>query len=1141
MKKFAHLHVHTHYSLLDGMGKIPNLLDRAKELGMDACAITDHGVMYGVLEFYQEAKIRNMKPILGMEAYVAPRDHTSKVPKLDTDVSHLTLLAKNNTGYQNLLKLTTIGHLEGYYYHPRIDKKLLKQYSEGIIALSGCFKGEVGKYAVSGNKKKALEVLKEYKDIFGDDFYLEVQYLPGFEDQKLLNDKLFELGKETGTKIVATKDVHYVNPDDKDAHEILLCVQTGKTIEEEDRMKMDTDLSLTPHEEMAEFFKDNPEVIENTIKIAEQCNVEIELGKILLPKFEVPKGKTPMSYLKELTEKGIEWRYKKKLKDLPKEIKNRLDYELSVIDKTGFASYFLIVSDFVNYAKREGILVGPGRGSAAGSIVSYVLNITDIDPLKFNLLFERFLNAERISMPDIDMDFADDRRGEVIEYVIKKYGADHVAQIITFGTMAAKGSVRDVGRAMGLSYGDVDKIAKLIPFGVHLIEALEISPELKGLYINDETVKKLIDFAMKLEGVARHASTHAAGVVISPKPLVTYVPLQKAVKGNTSIVTQFQMGELESLGLLKMDFLGLSNLTVIGNALEIIEAVENTKIDIEKIPLDDKKTFEMLSYGNSTGVFQLESEGMKRILRELKPTKFEDIIAVVALYRPGPMQWIDQFINRKHKRTEVSYLHPKMENALKETYGIPVYQEQVMQIAKDLAGFSGPQADTLRKAMGKKISSLMKKQKDLFVDGAVKNKIDKKLAEKIFIVMEDFAQYGFNKSHAACYAMIAYQTAYLKAHYPNCFMAALLTSDQSNMDRITIEIQECERMGIEVLPPDVNESFGGFAVVPQTGNIRFGMSAIKNVGEAPIETIVHERKNKGPYKSVEDFIKRIGAEAINKKVLESLIRSGSLDALEERGKLLSNMELLLNFGSKNKKNSQNGQTDMFSIIGDSENHAHLDLKDGISVDKKQKMAWEKELLGIYISEHPLKEFAEVLDNKTTRISSLNKNMLNRKIIVGGVITKIKKVLTRSKEQMLFALLEDQTSRIEILVFPKVLDAYPGLWDEDRIMLIQGKVSENKDGELKIIAEKARELNQNDLKEKKLKIVTLKIQKKEDNEMLKKIKGILENNKGNDEIILQLKHNGDTKKIKIPFGVNLDKETENKLKNITKNTINIEIA
>ncbi|OIP22631.1 DNA polymerase III subunit alpha [bacterium CG2_30_33_46] len=1139
MKQFVHLHVHTHYSLLDGMGKIPNLLDRVKELGMDSIAITDHGVMYGVLEFYQEAKLRNIKPILGMESYIAQRSHTSKVPKLDTDAFHLTLLAKNKKGYLNLLKLTTIAHLEGYYYTPRIDKALLKEHNEGIIALSGCLSGEVARYALSGNTAKALNAIKDYKDIFGNDFYLEIQHQPGIEDQAIANKNLIDLAKKTNTSLVATKDVHYINKDDREAHDILLCVQTGKTLEDEDRLKIDSDLSLLPPDEMIEAFKDCPEAIENSIKIADQCNVELELGQNLLPNFTVPEGETPKNYLQKLCNEGLEKRYKDQSGKVPKEIKDRLNYELSVIEKMGFESYFLIVADFVNYAKESGILVGPGRGSAAGSIVSYVLNITDLNPLKFNLLFERFLNAERISMPDIDMDFADDRRGEVIDYVINKYGSDRVAQIITFGTMAARASVRDVGRAMGVSYSEVDRIAKLIPFGAHLIEALDMSPELKGLYINDPNIKKLYDYAMRLEGVVRHASTHAAGVVISPEPLVSYAPLQKAVKGNTSIVTQFQMDELESLGLLKMDFLGLSNLTVIGNAIEVIEAVEKVNIDIEKIPLDDKKTFKLLSRGETTGVFQLESEGMKRILRELKPTIFEDIIAIVALYRPGPMQWIDDFIKRKHGKANVTYLHPKLENALKETYGIPVYQEQVMQIAKDIAGFSGPQADTLRKAMGKKIKSLMIKQKKLFIDGSINNGIKKDLAEKIFAMMEDFAQYGFNKSHAACYALIAYQTAYLKAHFPNCFMAALLTSDQHNIDRVAIEVTECERMGIKILPPDVNESFAGFAVVPQTNNIRFGLSAVKNVGDGPIESIVKKRKKDGPYKSIEDFIRRIDPQAINKKVIESLIRSGSFDALEDRGKLLGNIELLLNLGSKTKKDSISGQTDMFSMFGANETKETLVLKEGINVDKKQRMAWEKELLGMYISEHPLRDFKEYLEKKTTPVSSITKDFLNERVIIGGIITKIQRVFTRNKEMMVFASLEDLSGRIEILVFPKILQEDSGVWQEDKVILIKGKISENKEGDLKIIADRAKELSEADINlvERLLKIVSVEIKDEDQKEVFAKIKVMLDSNRGEDEVILDLKNNGNSKKIKLPFSVNLEK-VQIELQKITGNQVEI---
>lgn len=1126
MSKFVHLHTHTHYSLLDGMGKIPNLLDRTKELGMNALAITDHGVMYGVLEFYQQAKIRGVKPILGMEAYIAPRNHTLKIPKLDTEAFHLTLLAKNNQGYQNLLKLTTIGHLNGYYYNPRIDKELLRKHKEGIIALSGCLSGEVSRHMLSGNEKKATDSLQEYKDIFGDDFYLEIQHQPGIEDQSIVNKKIIELAKKTNTNLVATKDVHYINKDDREAHDILLCVQTGKTIEDEDRLKIDSDLSLLPPDEMIEAFKDTPEAIKNSVKIAEQCNVELNIGQNLLPKFKLPDKETEESYLRKLCFEGLEKKYGPK-KSLSKEITERMDYELQIIEKMGFASYFLIVQDFVNYAKKEGILVGPGRGSAAGSIVAYALNITDLDPLKYNLLFERFLNAERISMPDIDMDFADDRRGEVIDYVINKYGEEHVAQIITFGTMAARASIRDVGRAMGITYSDVDKIAKLIPFGTNLIGALEIEPELKKLYREDEIIRKMYNYAIKLEGVVRHASTHAAGVVISPNPLVTYVPLQRATKGNTSIVTQFQMGELESLGLLKMDFLGLSNLSIIRNTIEIIEAVEKQEINLDKIPLDNKKTFELLGKGETTGVFQLESEGMKRILKELKPSNFEDIIAIVALYRPGPMQWIDDFIKRKHGQAQVTYMHPKLENSLKETYGIPVYQEQVMQIAKDVAGFSGPQADTLRKAMGKKIKELMLKQRKLFIEGAIKNGLKKESAEKIFAMMEEFAQYGFNKSHAACYALIAYQTAYLKAHYPNCFMAALLTSDQHNMDRVTIEVAECERMGIKVLPPDLNESFSSFAVVPKTNKIRFGLSAVKNLGEAPIEAIVKERKKNGHYKSIEDFIKRADSQYINKKVMEALIKSGCMDALKDRGKLLANMEILLNESIKNKKNSESGQTDMFSIIntGQKNTEETLILKNNMEIDKRQKMAWEKEFLGMYISEHPLKDFKDFLNRQAIPINLINQDMLEENIIIGGIITKFKKILTRSKKMMIFAEIEDLTGKIEILVFPKILESIPGLWEEDKIILIKGRISENKEGELKIIAEKAKEIKPENSSFNSTKSLTINLRRGINSEKLKIVKDILDSTRGEDEVILILEQNESTKKIKLPHRINLGRVQE----------------
>ncbi|NTU69417.1 DNA polymerase III subunit alpha, partial [bacterium] len=975
--------------------------------------------------------------------------------------------------------------------------------------------------------------------IFGTDFYLEVQYQPGWDEQEKVNKNLFLLGEKTNTKIVATKDVHYINKDDREAAEILLCTQTGKTMDDPDRMTIDTDLSLTSQEEMINAFKNNPEVIENTVEISNKCNLDIKFGENHLPHFKVPKGKEVDEFLRDEVYKGLLERYNtKSVEKLSKEIKSRADYELGVIQRTGFASYFLIVQDFVRFAKREGIMVGPGRGSAAGSIVSYALKVTDIDPLKFNLLFERFLNEERIAMPDIDMDFADSRREEVIQYVINKYGADHVAQIITFGTMMARGAIRDVGRALGMSYGEVDVIAKMMPTGLHLLEAIDAVPELKTLYKTDPKITRLLDLSIRLEGVARHASTHAAGVVISPKPLTEYVPLQKATKGETSIVTQYQMGDLESLGLLKMDFLGLSNLTVIQDALEIIEAVEKINLDINTLPLDDEKTFKMLSKGETTGVFQLESDGMKRVLKDLKPTKFEDIVAVVALYRPGPMQWIDSYVKRKHGKEAVKYLHPKLENSLSETYGIPVYQEQVMQIAKDIAGFSGPQADILRKAMGKKIKALMDKQKILFIEGAGKNGFTKEQAIEIFSMMEDFAQYGFNKSHAACYAMIAYWTAYLKAHYQNCFMAALLTSDQTNMDRVTIEVKEAERMGMEVLPPDVNESFQGFAVVPNTNNIRFGLLAIKNVGEGPADGIVKERKENGKYKSIEDFITRMDSQIVNKKPLEALIKSGALDSVGERGKLLANLEILLKAGSSGRKNVSEGQTDMFSLTEEMK-VPEIVLKNEMKIDKRQVMAWEKELLGLYISEHPLKDFEDFLKKNAKQIFEIEKDMMDQTVVVGGVITKIHKIITRSKEIMIFATIEDTTGSIEVLVFPKMLENNTAMWVEDNIVLVKGRVSSNKDDDPKIVLEKARKLSEKDLKETKAGapiLITVSLKKESDKEKLPKIKDILLRNPGQSEVIIKIESLNDTKKIKPNLKINASLEVISEIEEIAENPI-----
>ena len=960
---FIHLHTHSHYSLLDGMPKIPDLVNRAKELNMTALALTDHGTTYGLIEFYKECKKNDIKPILGVEAYVAPRTRNDKESGVDSKAYHLVLLAKNEIGYKNILKLTSIAHLEGFYYKPRVDKEVLKKYSEGLIGLSACLNGEVARALSSDNQETAERVLAEYKEIFGEDnFYLEVQPHTSTknEDQKIVNSRMVELAKKTNTSIIATKDIHYIYKEDKEAQDALLCIQTGTTLDNENRMSMmDIDCSFCPEEDIREAFPDLPEAIENTVKIAEKCNVELTLGEDILPTFKTPSGVRDSDHLRELCEKGLEWRYK----EVTSEISERLNFELQTINKMGYASYFLIVKDFIDYAKREGIVIGPGRGSAAGCIIAYSLGITDLDPINYKLLFERFLNPDRISMPDIDLDFADVGRHKVIEYVMEKYGRDKVAGIITFGTMMARAVVRDVGRVMGVPYSEVDVIAKMIPppiQGRHvpLSKIIEESHELTKLYNDNEQIKRLMDLAIKLEGTVRHASQHACAVVISDKPLNEYTALQSAQGGDVETVTQYSLHPMEDVGLLKIDFLGLSNLSIIQDTLEIVRAVdkaegrEPTKINIDSIPLDDKKTFELLGCASTTGVFQLESSGMKRYIKELKPTELEDIIAMVALYRPGPMQFIDSFIKRKRGEEEIEYMHPSMENALKNTYGIPVYQEQVMQISKDMAGFTGGQADTLRKAMGKKIAKLMAKMRLKFIDGSVKNGVEKKLATAIFQKLEDFAAYGFNRSHAACYAMIAYRTAYLKANWPKCFMASLLNSDSGNMDRTTVEVEECKQMGLEVLPPDLNESFPRFAVVPNSNKIRFGLLAIKNVGSDIVEAVITERKSGGKFESLENFLERVQHKNLNKKSLEAFIKCGAMDVFGKRGAMLANVSKMLDFNREIRDTEAKVEGSLFGGSNISLSKPTLQMEQAEEIDERQVLMWEKELLGLYISAHP---------------------------------------------------------------------------------------------------------------------------------------------------------------------------------------------
>ena len=995
---YVHLHNHTHHSLLDGLTKIPDMVARVKELGMEACAITDHGTMSGAIEFYKAAKNVGIKPIIGIETYVAARTRHDRDPAKDKARYHLTLLAMNHKGYQNLMQLSTIANLEGVYYKPRIDHELLEQYNEGIICMSGCIGGELGENLRNDDYEKAKEIAGWYKSVFGDRYYMELQdhghpeARSHWPEQKKVNDYIERISEELDIPCVVTSDGHYLNHEDQEAHEILLCVGTGAYLSDEKRMSLkDFELHLTtPEDIISRWQTTNPQAIANTKAIADRCDVEIKLGDILIPKFPTPNGESEKEYLDHLVYSGMAVRYAgMKLEDA-KKLPNdqlraklseaqleRLDMEFGVLDNMGYNGYFLIVQDFINWGKSQGIIFGPGRGSAAGSIIAYALNITDLDPLHYDLLFERFLNPDRISMPDIDIDIQDTRRGEVIEYCAKKYGSERVANICTFGTMAARASVRDVARVLQVPYGESDRLAKLIPPPVQgrhvpIKKSLEEDPDLKKEYESNPTAKTVYDFASRLEGTIRSHGVHAAGVVIAPDDLVKYVPLEMAQKG--VVATQYPMGPVEELGLLKMDFLGLSNLSIINNALRIIRKVYKTEIDLSTLPLDDEETYKLFQRGDTTGVFQLESAGMKRYLRELKPSVFEDIIAMVALYRPGPMQFIDSFIKRKHGEEEITYLHPGMENSLKNTYGILVYQEQFMQISKEWCGFTGGQADTLRKAVGKKKIDLMKKVKPEFVEGAVKvGGATKEIAEQFWDALEEFANYCFNKSHAACYGLIAYWTAYLKAHYPDAFMAALMTSDQDDTERLAIEMTECKHMGIEVLNPDVNESFVEFAVVPGEKKIRFGMAAVKGVGVGAVEEIIRAREADGPFKSVEDFAKRVSTSKFNRKAWESLIKTGAFDGFGDRSDLLFNLDTIVAFAQKTQKEAASGQTDLFGMLGDESANVQPTMQLQPAPAKhtnKERLMWERELMGLYISAHPLDAYETYLSEQAQPLTQL---------------------------------------------------------------------------------------------------------------------------------------------------------------------------
>ena len=1065
---FAHLHVHTEYSLLDGSNKIKEYVEKIKALGMTAGAITDHGVMYGVIDFYKAAREAGINPVLGCEVYVAPGSRLDREMVHGEDrYYHLVLLAENNTGYSNLMKIVSKGFVEGYYYKPRVDMEVLKKYHEGIIALSACLAGEVQRNLVRGMYEEAKEVAYRYERCFGKgNFFLELQD-HGIPEQKLVNQQLLRMSQETGIELVATNDVHYTNAEDAEPHDILLCLQTGKKLADEDRMRYEGgQYYVKSEEEMKSLFPYALQALENTQKIADRCHVEIEFGHTKVPHFEVPEGYDSWTYLNKLCHEGLDKRYGA---DAPKYLQ-KLDDELAVIKNMGYVDYFLIVWDFIHYAREHDIMVGPGRGSAAGSLVSYTTGITDIDPVRYNLIFERFLNPERVSMPDIDVDFCFERRQEVIDYVVEKYGKDCVTQIVTFGTLAARGVIRDVGRVMDLPYNFVDTIAKAIPneLGITIDKALLMNPELRGMYESDESVKKLIDMSRRLEGLPRHTSMHAAGVVISQKPMDEYVPLSRASDG--TITTQFTMTTIEELGLLKMDFLGLRTLTVIQNAVRLAEKSSGKKIDMNAIDYNDKKVLDSLGTGKTDGVFQLESAGMKNFMKELKPQSLEDVIAGISLYRPGPMDFIPAYIKGKDHPESITYDCPELEPILAPTYGCIVYQEQVMQIVRDLAGYTWGRSDLVRRAMSKKKGKVMEQERKNFVygnpeenvPGCIARGIDEKVANKIYDNMIDFAKYAFNKSHAAAYAVVAYQTAYLKYYYPVEFMAALMTSVLDNTSKVSEYIYTCRQMGIAILPPDINEGEGGFSVSGQA--IRYGLSAIKSIGRPVIDAIVEERKIRGPFTTLKDFITRLSGREVNKRTIENFIKAGALDGLEgNRRQKMMIYGSLLDALNQEKKTTMAGQMTLFDIAPE-EDKAEYEIKlpNVEEYDKEVLLGFEKEVLGIYISGHPLEEYMERLKKNTNAVTTdfvldeetgTLKVSDGAKVCIGGMITDKVIKYTKNNKAMAFITLEDLVGTVEIIIFPKDYERYAKYLENDAKVFVEGRVTAEEDRNGKLICEK----------------------------------------------------------------------------------------
>lgn len=1083
---FVHLHNHTHYSLLDGLTKIPELVEFVKGEGMEAVAVTDHGTMSGLVELYKECNAVGIKPLLGLEAYVAARKRTDKDPAHDKQRFHITLIAMNNIGYENLCRIMSNAEIEGKYYKPRTDHDDLEKYSEGVICLSGCMGSEISEAIRAGDDKRAYELIDWYRNVYKDRFYLEMQdhghplSTTHSAEQKKVNDWHMAHAKELGLPLVVTCDAHYLKKEDQEAHEVLLCIGTAANLSDKNRMTLrDYDLHLIPAEEIISHWQNTcPEAVLNTKRIADRCNVDLQLGRILIPKFPIPTDEDEKTYLDRLVFQGLVYRYAGKTfaeaseipvpecrkllekadeeRDEAHKVLPRIDYELSVVDKMGYNGYFLIVQDFINWGKAQRIVYGPGRGSAAGSILAYALRITELDPLRYDLLFERFLNPDRISMPDIDTDIQDTRRDEVIEYCSRKYGYGRVSNIATFGKMMAKNAVRDVARVLEVPYADADRLAKMVPdpvMGHHvkLADAVRDVPDLKHEYETNPTSREVIDFASRLEGTIRNHGVHACGVIIAPDDLVKFLPLEVSAKG--PIAAQFPMGQVEEIGLLKMDFLGLSNLSVINNALRMIRKVYHNDLDMYSVPLDDEKTYELLQRAETTGVFQLESAGMKRYLRDLKASTFEDIIAMVALYRPGPMQFIDSFIKRKHGEEPITYLHPGLENSLKNTYGIMIYQEQFMQISKEWCGFTGGQADTLRKAVGKKKIDMMKKVKPQFIEGAVKiGGATEEIAETFWAQLLDFANYCFNKSHAACYALVAYWTAYLKAHYPDAFMAALMTADMRWTDRLAIEIAECKRMGIKVLGPDINQSYGDFGIVGGENTIRFGLSGIKSMGKALVEEyVIPERDKNGPFKSVCDFAKRVDSTKFNKKSWEAAIKTGAFDSFgASRSDLLFNLEAIQAYGAKCQKDAGSGQTDLFGMMGEAGKIPEVEIKQApTQFPEKEQLLWERDLMGLYLSAHPLDKYDTYFNEQTHPLELITPENNGRVITIGGIITNVRTILTKKGDKMAFVKIENKTTETEFIVFPSVFAEHGAKLEVDNVVRVQGKIdAADKDGNLK---------------------------------------------------------------------------------------------